>query len=130
MDLSRPFGLVSKYIESKKKFLAYIRLLAILRRGRRADKMAEALEEVFSCLDTHSQAQRDGEGWMWKYVDKAKDLAQLKWSSRVWVKYKPVEIWLSCLNPSVWKYISMERVDDNDPRHGICPKIYTAGFSG
>ena len=38
--------------------------------------MAEALEEVFGCLDAHSQTELKS----WKYVDQAGDLAQLKWS--------------------------------------------------
>ena len=65
---------------SKTIFLAYIRLLAILGGSRRAGKMAEALEEVFSCLDAHSQTEVE-ESLTWKYVDQAGDLAQLKWSS-------------------------------------------------
>ena len=35
--------------------LAYIRLLAIVRRGGRGSQMAEAFEEVFCSLDAHSR---------------------------------------------------------------------------
>ena len=64
---------------SKTIFLAYIRLLAILRGSRRGSDKAEALEEVFGRLDAHSQTEAE-ESLTLKYVDQAGDLAQLKWS--------------------------------------------------
>ena len=67
-------------IASKTIFLAYIRLLAILGGSQRGSDKAEALEEVFGCLDAHSQTEVE-ESLTWKYVDHATDLAQLKWSS-------------------------------------------------
>ena len=63
---------------SKTIFLAYIRLLAILGGSRRGSDKAEALEEVFGCLDAHSQTEVDELEVCG--VDQAIDLAQLKWS--------------------------------------------------
>ena len=59
--------------------LAYIRLLAIVRRGGRASQMAEAFEEVFCSLDAHS---RGYSGRCWSKLGQVQNTDQIRKKGR------------------------------------------------
>ena len=97
---------------SKTIFLTYIRLLAILRGSRRGSDKAEALKEVFGCLDAHSQTEF-GELVVCGPSNRFGTTEMVE-SGRSTKRSVTGTIWLSCLKRSVWKYILEERVEDND----------------
>ena len=97
---------------SKTIFLAYIRLLAILGGSQRGSDKAEALKEVFGCLDAHSQTEF-GELVVCGPSNRFGTTEMVE-SGRSTKRSVTGKIWLSCLKRSGWKYILEERVEDND----------------